>query len=75
MVNAQILRREYLRPQFVRQGWMNLNGTWRFEIDHGDSGRVRGLVEKEKLDGEILVPFCPESKLSGVGYTVGLCLI
>ena len=64
-----IPRAEYPRPQFVRDGWMNLNGTWQFEIDHGASGRARGLVRKEKLEGEIIVPFCPESRLSGVGYT------
>ena len=64
-----IPRSEYPRPQFVREGWMNLNGVWQFEIDHGDSGRKRGLMEKEKLDSEILVPFCPESQLSGIGYT------
>lgn len=68
MMNQQIPRSEYPRPQFVREGWMNLNGTWQFEIDHGDSGRNRGLVEKEKLADEILVPFCPESRLSGVEY-------
>ena len=61
-------RPEYPRPQFVRPGWMNLNGTWQFEIDHGASGRARGLMEKEKLAQEILVPFCPESALSGVNY-------
>ncbi|MBR3502969.1 MAG: beta-galactosidase [Clostridia bacterium] len=64
-----IPRAEYPRPQFVREGWLNLNGTWQFEIDHGASGRARGLVEKEKLADEITVPFCPESRLSGVGYT------
>ena len=68
-MNQQIPRSEYPRPQFVREGWMNLNGVWQFEIDHGDSGRKRGLVEKKTLDGTILVPFCPESRLSGVGYT------
>ena len=62
-------RKEYPRPQFVRKGWMNLNGEWQFEIDHGGSGRSRGMVEKEKYDSKIIVPFCPESKLSGVGYT------
>ena len=61
-------RKEYPRPQFVRKGWMNLNGRWQFEIDHGGSGRARGLVTKEKLETEIIVPFCPESSLSGVGY-------
>ncbi len=67
-MNTQIPRSEYPRPQFVREGWMNLNGVWQFEIDHGDSGRSRGLIQKEKFDGEILVPFCPESRLSGVEY-------
>ncbi len=61
-------RPEYPRPQFVREGWLNLNGEWQFEIDHGASGRKRGLVEKEVLDSKIIVPFCPESKLSGVEY-------
>ena len=68
-MNQLIPRSEYPRPQFVREGWMNLNGTWQFEIDHGNSGRKRGLLEKKTLEREILVPFCPESKLSGVGYT------
>ena len=62
-----IPRPEHPRPQFVRPTWMNLNGAWQFEIDHGASGRERGLVEKAPLDGTILVPFCPESELSGVG--------
>ena len=63
-----IPRPEYPRPQCVRPGFMNLNGTWQFEIDQGASGRARGLTEKNPLDGEILVPFCPESALSGVNY-------
>lgn len=60
-------RPEYPRPQFQRSAWMNLNGQWQFEIDHGASGRARGLVDRE-LTGTITVPFCPESKLSGVEY-------
>jgi beta-galactosidase/beta-glucuronidase len=62
-----IPRSEYPRPQFVRPDWLCLNGQWQFEIDHGDSGLVRGLRTKAKLDGEITVPFCPESPLSGIG--------
>jgi beta-galactosidase/beta-glucuronidase len=58
-------RPEYPRPQFRRADWLNLNGTWQFEIDRGDSGLERGLVGRE-LAGEITVPFCPESELSGV---------
>lgn len=61
-----IPRSEYPRPQWVRSDWMCLNGHWQFEIDTGDSGRERGLADRP-LAGEILVPFCPESPLSGVG--------
>ena len=32
-VQDGIPRPEYPRPQFVRENWMNLNGTWAFEID------------------------------------------
>jgi beta-galactosidase/beta-glucuronidase len=58
-------RSEYPRPQFVRDQWLCLNGTWQFEIDSGDSGLARGLLDRELTD-EILVPFCPECKLSGI---------
>ncbi|CAM4467787.1 glycoside hydrolase family 2 protein [Paenibacillus typhae] len=63
-------RPEYPRPQWVRPEWINLNGRWQFEIDHGKSGRERGLQgSSHDLSGQITVPFCPESKLSGVEYT------
>ncbi|UKA73272.1 glycoside hydrolase family 2 protein [Arthrobacter sp. FW306-06-A] len=58
---------EHPRPQLFRQNWINLNGTWGFEIDASDSGLERGLVTRE-LQGEILVPFAPESALSGVEH-------
>lgn len=61
-------RSEYPRPQFVRDGWINLNGAWEFEVDAGDSGLERGLLHRE-LAGSILVPFAPESSASGVGNT------
>lgn len=66
-----IPRSEYPRPQFVRQNWLNLNGQWQFEIDQGCSGEIRGLHnEGVALRNIINVPFCPESKLSGIGYTI-----
>ena len=65
----QIPRAEYPRPQFVREKWMNLNGQWQFEIDNGYSGESRGMHEEGyTLKEEITVPFCPESKLSGLEY-------
>jgi beta-galactosidase/beta-glucuronidase len=63
-----IPRPEYPRPQLVRRDWRCLNGRWQFEIDQGDSGLDRGLLTRP-LRGAITVPFCPESKLSGVGNT------
>lgn len=60
-------RPEYPRPQLVRSRWQNLNGVWAFEFDPGLSGVARGLPEASALAGEILVPFCPESSLSGIG--------
>jgi len=61
-------RSEYPRPQFVRPDWLCLNGDWEFEIDAGDSGLARGLLERP-LKEHIRVPFCPESALSGIGQT------
>ena len=44
----------YPRPQLRRNSYVNLNGTWDFSTDGQDFSR------------KILVPFCPESQLSGV---------
>jgi beta-galactosidase/beta-glucuronidase len=63
----EIPRPEYPRPQMVRESWLNLNGPWGFEFDPGCSGIARGLPRAEKLAREIVVPFCPESTLSGLG--------
>ena len=60
-----IYRNEYPRPQFARNEWICLNGQWDFEIDQADSGLDRDLLKK-KLKEKITVPFCPESKLSGI---------
>jgi len=30
----------------VRKDWLCLNGEWQFEIDAGDTGFDRGLVER-----------------------------
>jgi len=62
-------RPEYPRPPFVRADWVNLNGTWTFAFDPGKSGMESGLAKSKGFDREILVPFCPESKLSGVAHT------
>lgn len=70
-VNAtnDIPRPEYPRPQFERTTWVNLNGAWTYEFDFNNSGEKRNLQAAKSLSKQIMVPFCPESKLSGVNHT------
>ena len=64
-----IPRAEHPRPDRKRETWLCLNGEWDFEIDNAVSGGARGFAERGSLDGKIVVPFCPESSLSGVCHT------
>lgn len=67
-VASYIPRPEYPRPQFQREQWKNLNGTWTYSFDFGNSGLAKGFHKSKGFDDPILVPFCPESELSGVEY-------
>lgn len=67
--HAAIPRSEHPRPQFERANWLNLNGEWDFAFDFGESGIERGWnADPSEFDRTIIVPFCPESKLSGIEY-------
>lgn len=50
-----IPRPEFPRPDFERKDWVNLNGEWEFSFEQG------------RFDKKIIVPFCYQSKLSGIG--------
>ncbi len=63
-VNPQNAHREYPRPQMVRKNWLNLNGLWQYAITKKDAEKPT------RFAGQILVPFCIESALSGVGKAV-----
>ena len=56
---------EYPRPMMTRQAWQNLNGLWNYAIT------PKAGKQPVEYDGQILVPFCVESSLSGVQKTVG----
>lgn len=56
---------EYPRPIMERSEWQNLNGLWEYAITGKDA------TAPKDWQGEILVPFCAESSLSGVGKEVG----
>ena len=64
---AAVPRPEHPRPDALRDNWMTLNGPWQFEIDRKGDGEARGLISGKDLTSTIIVPFCPESKLSGLG--------
>ena len=54
---------EYPRPQMRRNSYLNLNGRWEYAITDSDES-------PRHWDGTILVPFSPESALSGVGRSL-----
>lgn len=63
------LRTEYPRPLLVRKEWLCLNGQWEFEMDTAEVGKYKEFWLRDSLNGEITVPYCPESTLSGIGHT------
>src|SRR5215218_625843 len=71
-------RPEYPRPQFRRRAWINLNGEWSFafdDMDAGLAGRWPDVTPQElrsddsPFDRSIVVPFCYQAELSGIGET------
>ncbi len=68
MAHAQdIPRPEHPRPDFQRTEWLNLNGKWDF-AETDDSADL-GFLNGKAFPDTITVPFCRESKLSGLGRT------
>ncbi|MBQ4901076.1 glycoside hydrolase family 2 [Paenibacillus sp. Marseille-P2973] len=65
----QLLRNEYPRPQFVREEWMSLNGEWDFDYDDQGIGEREAWYEEHDFTSKIIVPFCYQSRLSGIGDT------
>ncbi len=60
-VTPENVHAEYPRPQLVRERWRNLNGLWEFALQP-----ALNREEPMAFDQTILVPFPPESALSGV---------
>jgi len=64
---AGIPRAEYPRPQFMREAYLNLNGTWEFAFDDEDAGIGEQWQNAKMFDRSITVPFAFQSVLSGIG--------
>lgn len=58
-LNPEHVLEEYPRPQLRRENYTILNGYWEYAI-------TASAAVPETFDGKILVPFSPESMLSGV---------
>ena len=58
-LNEAVILTEYPRPQMKRDSYLNLNGIWNYAFTETEN-------PPDSFDGEILVPFSPESELSGV---------
>ena len=58
----------YPRPQMVRDSYFPLDGKWDYKIQKGNLS-VKPSADTT-FDGKILVPFSPESMLSGVNRTL-----
>ena len=56
--------RSYPRPQLKRERWQNLNGLWDYAIVS------KALAQPARMDGQVLVPFPIESRLSRVARKV-----
>lgn len=72
---------EHPRPQLVREPWQSLNGRWQIAFTPLDAGSAGASSDDPRAvadptappatwDGEIIVPFSPETPLSGVGRTL-----
>jgi len=64
---GSVPRPEHPRPDRYRSEWHSLNGVWEFNFDAKDTGKAESWQNQQTLgDQRIVVPFAPESVLSGV---------
>ncbi len=70
LIAAAVPRPEFPNPQFERPQWVSLNGPWSFAFDDTDSGYAAGwYAHALPAARTITVPYCFESKLSGIADT------
>lgn len=69
MQMENIPRPEYPRPELERPEWLNLNGEWNFDFDDTNVGEKEKWYVCRAFTRKIIVPFCFQSKLSGIEDT------
>ena len=77
VIIMSIMRSEYPNPQSERKNWLCLNGEWDFGFEKArkhykfstDYSPAKIIRKHGIYSNKINVPFCIESKLSGIAYT------
>ena len=66
---------EFPRPEKRRESWLNLNGSWQFELFAAGSEAAEKAFDRANYTRTIQVPFswvCPlsgvEEKVAGIGW-------
>lgn len=67
MRHVKCYRKGYPRPQFVRDRWRDLCGTWKFIFDDDREGERERWFERFPQCGAIRTPFSYQTEASGVG--------
>ncbi|MDD0856959.1 hypothetical protein NHF46_02360 [Arthrobacter alpinus] len=71
-LDPESVLQEYPRPQLVRDSYLNLNGLWQYAIltQPGETpGAHSSTAPGDVADGQILVPFSPETPCPGWGVS------
>ncbi len=71
------IKNNHPSPQFARESIVLLNGEWEFNYEKRkskvrfskDYTLAKRLLKENSFPYKINVPFCPESELSGIGFT------
>ena len=60
-------KKDYFRPQFVREQWTDLNGEWQFAFDDGNEGKRKAYFSAFPASAKtIIVPYSYETPASGI---------
>ena len=66
-IDTEHCKEEYPRPRLKRDSYVNLNGRWQYAIRQ-EKWESMESPSFSQMDGDIFVPFSPESVLSGVNH-------
>ena len=66
MKHVKCYKKDYPRPQYVRNNWTSLDGKWFFVFDDENIGENNGWFLDFPKNMEIVVPYSYQTKKSGL---------